>query len=86
MLEGIREDAIDTDAPLLPAQLPGGKELDHASMLDITNLHATVADKPILNGITLHVPRGRGACDHGPERVGQVDARLTCWRAGRAMR
>jgi Fe-S cluster assembly ATP-binding protein len=27
-------------------------------MLEITNLHATVADKPILNGVSLHVPAG----------------------------
>ena len=27
-------------------------------MLDIANLHATVADKPILNGVSLHVPAG----------------------------
>ena len=25
-------------------------------MLEITNLFATVADKPILNGLSLHVP------------------------------
>ena len=27
-------------------------------MLEITNLHATVADRPILNGVTLDVPAG----------------------------
>jgi Fe-S cluster assembly ATP-binding protein len=25
-------------------------------MLEVTNLHATVADKPILNGVSLHMP------------------------------
>jgi hypothetical protein len=29
-------------------------------MLEITNLHATVADKPILNGVSLHVVTGEG--------------------------
>jgi len=28
-------------------------------MPEITNLHATVADKPILNGLTLTVPAGK---------------------------
>ena len=27
-------------------------------MLEITNLHAPVADKPILNGVSLNVPAG----------------------------
>ena len=30
-------------------------------MLRIENLHATVADKPILNGVSLHVSAGVGA-------------------------
>ena len=45
-------------------------------MLEITNLHATVADKPILNGVSLHVPAGEVHAIMGPERVGQVDAGL----------
>ena len=46
------------------------------------NLHATVADKPIIDGLsTSIVPRRRDPCDHGPERVGQVDARLHARRA-----
>ena len=52
-------------------------------MLKIENLHATVADKPILNGLTLDRAGGRGACDHGAERRGQVDAGLCAWRAAR---
>jgi Fe-S cluster assembly ATP-binding protein len=28
-------------------------------MLELANLHATVADKPILNGVSLDVPAGK---------------------------
>ena len=34
-------------------------------MLEITDLHATVDGKAILNGLTLSVGAGAGACDHG---------------------
>ena len=40
-------------------------------MLDITNLHATVADKPILNGVTLHVPAGEVHAIMGPNGSGK---------------
>ena len=40
-------------------------------MLDITNLHATVADKPILNGVTLHVPAGEVHAIMGPNGAGK---------------
>jgi Fe-S cluster assembly ATP-binding protein len=40
-------------------------------MLDIQNLHATVADKPILNGVTLHVPAGEVHAIMGPNGSGK---------------
>src|SRR3954452_15390774 len=40
-------------------------------MLDITNLHATVADKPILNGVSLNVPAGEVHAIMGPNGSGQ---------------
>ena len=40
-------------------------------MLDITNLHATVADKPILNGVSLHVPAGEVHAIMGPNGSGK---------------
>ena len=40
-------------------------------MLEITDLHATVADKPILNGVSLHVPRGEVHAIMGPNGSGK---------------
>jgi Fe-S cluster assembly ATP-binding protein len=40
-------------------------------MLIITNLHATVADKPILNGVSLHVPAGEVHAIMGPNGSGK---------------
>jgi Fe-S cluster assembly ATP-binding protein len=40
-------------------------------MLNIQNLHATVADKPILNGITLDVPAGEVHAIMGPNGSGK---------------
>ena len=37
----------------------------------ITNLHATVADKPILNGVSLHVPAGEVHAIMGPNGSGK---------------
>ena len=45
-------------------------------MLEIKNLHARIADgREILKGIDLAVEAGRGARDHGAERLGQEHAR-----------
>jgi Fe-S cluster assembly ATP-binding protein len=40
-------------------------------MLKIENLHATVADKPILNGVSLHVPAGEVHGIMGPNGSGK---------------
>ena len=40
-------------------------------MLKISNLQATVADKPILNGVTLHVPAGEVHAIMGPNGSGK---------------
>ena len=40
-------------------------------MLNITNLHATVAGKPILNGVTLDVPAGEVHAIMGPNGSGK---------------
>src|SRR5438270_9417745 len=40
-------------------------------MLEITNLHATVADKPILNGVALDVPAGEVHAIMGPNGSGK---------------
>jgi Fe-S cluster assembly ATP-binding protein len=40
-------------------------------MLNIENLHATVADKPILNGLTLTVPTGEIHAIMGPNGAGK---------------
>jgi len=40
-------------------------------MLQIDNLHATVADKPILNGVSLHVPAGEVHAIMGPNGSGK---------------
>ena len=41
------------------------------TMLEITNLHATVAGKPILNGLTLTVPTGEIHAIMGPNGAGK---------------
>src|SRR3954467_9120613 len=40
-------------------------------MLQIDNLHATVADKPILNGVSLSVPTGEVHAIMGPNGSGK---------------
>jgi len=40
-------------------------------VLEITNLHATVADKPILNGVSLDVPAGEVHAIMGPNGSGK---------------
>src|SRR5262249_40019335 len=41
-------------------------------MLDISNLHVAVADKPILKGLTLDVPAGEVHAVMGPNGAGQA--------------
>ena len=48
--------------------VPKASEIE---MLEITNLHATVADKPILNGVSLHVPAGEVHAIMGPNGSGK---------------
>jgi Fe-S cluster assembly ATP-binding protein len=40
-------------------------------MLEISNLHAMVAGKPILNGVSLHVPAGEVHAIMGPNGSGK---------------
>ena len=40
-------------------------------MLEITNLHASVGDKPILKGLTLDVPAGEIHAIMGPNGAGK---------------
>src|SRR5690348_3050286 len=44
---------------------------DDLAMLNMENLHATVADKPILNGVPLHVPAGEVHAIMGPNGSGK---------------
>ena len=53
------------------------------SLLEIKNLHVEVDGKKILNGLDLTRREGQRARHHGPERLGQVDARLCARRQGR---
>src|SRR5207253_10838612 len=54
-------------SPHQPAAHLGNRRL----MLEITNLHATVADKPILNGVSLRVPAGEVHAIMGPNGSGK---------------
>ena len=53
-------------------------------LLEIKNLHVEVDGKQILDGLELSVSTGDRARHHGPERLGQVDARPRARRQGRA--
>jgi Fe-S cluster assembly ATPase SufC len=45
-------------------------------MLEVKNLHVTGRRQANPQGSRPHREQGRGARHHGPERLGQVDARL----------
>src|SRR5215218_9057669 len=53
------------------SDLRGAIQKVRTRMLEITNLHATVADKPILNGVSLHVPAGEVHAIMGPNGSGK---------------
>jgi hypothetical protein len=45
--------------------------------LEVKNLNVEIDGKKILNGLDLTIEKGEGPCHHGPERLEQVDARLS---------
>ena len=47
------------------------KDKPQIAMLKIENLHATVAGKPILNGVSLHVPARQVHAIMGPNGSGK---------------
>src|SRR5215218_2956577 len=53
------------------SDLRGAIQKVRTRMLQITNLYATVADKPILNGVSLHVPAGEVHAIMGPNGSGK---------------
>src|SRR5829696_1030592 len=62
--------ATGSKSILRPRFLCRGME-NHRKMLEITNLHARVADKPILTGVSLHVPAGEVHAIMGPNGSGK---------------
>ena len=58
-----------------PLEVEAGNR--HVALLEIKNLHVALEDgTEIVKGVDLAVGPEREARDHGPERLGQVDARL----------
>jgi Fe-S cluster assembly ATP-binding protein len=52
-------------------------------LLEIENLHVEIDGKKILKGVDLAVNAGEVHAIMGPERFGEIDARLRARRKGR---
>ena len=52
-------------------------------MLEIKDLHVNVYGKEILKGLSPEGAAGRSPCDHGPQRLRQIDDLLYAGRPRR---
>ena len=61
------------------------KRKNMMSLLEVKNLQVRVEEREILHGLSLTVNHGRGARDHGAERLRQIDA-VPCHRRQAGLR